>query len=514
LAIRSEPVTFTGQLTTDGDAFALHAHAAADASTSAPRPQGGRRGWLIRRLLVGADVAGLTLAFLITDLALGPHRGFGEISAPLELLVFIAALPVWIVAAKLYGLYDRDEERTDHSTIDELAGVFHVVSVGVWLVFAVAWLTSVFAPDPKRLLLFWGSAIALVTSARVGARVIARRTDAFRQLAIIVGGGDVGQLVARKLLQHPEYGITLIGIVDDAPKELRADINGLPLLGAPDELSDIVRRFGVDRIVFAFSNASHRETLSLVRSLDDQDVQIDLVPRLFEIVGPRAGLHSVEGLPLIGLSPVRLSPSSRMLKRATDVAGAVVGLVLTAPLFAYAFWRIKRESPGPVFFRQRRMGLNGREFTLIKFRTMDLRVDEHEHRDYIKRIMDSKASPEQNGLYKLDRSNVVFRFGRWLRRTSLDELPQLINVLRGEMSLVGPRPCLSYETEHFADHHFERFAVRPGMTGLWQVTARAHSTFAEALDMDVAYVRGWSLGLDLSLLFRTPLHLVRSGATT
>ena len=112
--------------------------------------------------------------------------------------------------------------------------------------------------------------------------------------------------------------------------------------------------------------------------------------------------------------------------------------------------------------------------------------------------MDPSASPTSNGLYKLDRSDADHRFGRWLRKTSLDELPQLINVLRGDMSLVGPRPCLAYEIEHFEPHHFERFPVLPGMTGLWQVTARAHATFGEALDMDVAYVRGWSLGLDLS----------------
>jgi exopolysaccharide biosynthesis polyprenyl glycosylphosphotransferase len=480
---------------------------------AAPASHGGRRGWLIRRLLVAADLCGLAAAFLITDAVLGLGARFGEISSVLEPLVFLATLPVWIITAKLYGLYDRDEERTDHSTIDELAGVFHVVSLGVWLVFAGAWLTGVARPDPTRLLLFWALAILLVTVARATARTIAHRSVSFRQRALIVGGGDVGQLVARKLLQHPEYGISVVGVVDERPKERRDDISSLPLLGRPVQLPELVTRHGVDRVIFAFSNASHGETLELVRSLDDRDVQIDLVPRLFEIVGPRASLHTVEGLPLVGLSPVRLSPSSRLMKRTVDLLGAIVGLVIAAPLFAYAAWRTRRESPGPMLFRQTRLGLNGQEFTMLKFRTMHLNTDQQAHREYIKSITDMKATPQGNGLYKLDRSSEIFPFGQWLRKTSLDEVPQLINVLRGEMSLVGPRPCLAYEVEHFAPHHLERFAVPPGMTGLWQVTARAHSTFTEALDMDVSYVRGWSLGLDLSLLCRTPLQVLKSRGT-
>jgi lipopolysaccharide/colanic/teichoic acid biosynthesis glycosyltransferase len=142
---------------------------------------------------------------------------------------------------------------------------------------------------------------------------------------------------------------------------------------------------------------------------------------------------------------------------------------------------------------------------------MRVDADESAHRAYIEQIMDTRAGPEANGLYKLDREDDVTRFGRWLRSTSLDELPQLLNVVRGDMSLVGPRPCLPYEVDHFEPHHFERFSVVPGITGLWQVTARARSTFIEALEMDVAYARGWSLGLDLWLLARTPLQLLRGG---
>jgi lipopolysaccharide/colanic/teichoic acid biosynthesis glycosyltransferase len=154
-----------------------------------------------------------------------------------------------------------------------------------------------------------------------------------------------------------------------------------------------------------------------------------------------------------------------------------------------------------------------REFTLLKFRTMRDGTDDAPHRDYVKQIMTAQALPNTNSLYKLDRAEAVTPVGRWLRRTSLDELPQLLNVFRGDMSLVGPRPAIAYELELYSPHHFERFLVPAGLTGLWQVEARAHSSFGEALDLDVTYARSWSLALDLRLLLRTPLLVFRNQET-
>jgi exopolysaccharide biosynthesis polyprenyl glycosylphosphotransferase len=280
----------------------------------------------------------------------------------------------------------------------------------------------------------------------------------------------------------------------------------LTILGRPEELPTIVRSLDVERVVVAFSNDSHEDTLELIRSLKNLSVQIDVVPRLFEVVGPSVGIHTVEGLPLVSLPASRISRSSRFIKRGIDVLIAAVLLTLTAPLFAYVAVRIKLDSRGPVFFRQTRLGRNMKPFMLLKFRSMRADADAAPHQAY---IMGTDVSlPEANGLYKLARDDAVTSFGRWLRRTSIDELPQLINVLRGDMSLVGPRPCIPYETEVFAPHHFERFLAPAGITGLWQVTARAHSTFMEALDMDVAYVRGWSLSLDINLMLKTLKTLV------
>jgi lipopolysaccharide/colanic/teichoic acid biosynthesis glycosyltransferase len=238
------------------------------------------------------------------------------------------------------------------------------------------------------------------------------------------------------------------------------------------------------------------------------------VPRTFELIGPSVRVHTVEGLPLLGLPPVRLSRSSRLVKRALDVVVSFCALVLLAPFFAVVALVIRRDSPGPIFFRQTRLGINQRPFTMLKFRSMRDGTSDDAHRTYIEATSKRDADLTSIGLFKLDRADSITRTGRWLRRTSLDELPQLINVLRGDMSLVGPRPCLPYEVDQFEIHHFDRFLVPAGITGLWQVTARAHATFIEALDMDVAYARGWSLGLDVALALRTLRQLVVGKATT
>jgi exopolysaccharide biosynthesis polyprenyl glycosylphosphotransferase len=469
-----------------------------------------RRGWLVRRVLLLADLVGLVLAFAMAETLMASHAA----AQPREWLVLLVMLPVWVLMAKVYGLYDRDEERASHWTVDDVVGVFHLVTIGAWLLLLVTRLNGVEAhPSFDKVTTFWLLAIALIPLARGVARSAARHSVLYIQNMVIVGAGDVGQLLARKVLQHPEYGIHIVGFVDDHPREFRSELSNVALLGTPTRLPEIVDTFDVDRVVIAFSEQTAPETVALVRELRDLDVQVDVIPRLFDVVGQKIAYHSIEAMPLIGLPPVRLSRSSRAIKRLIDLVVASVTLVLCAPLFALIALLIRRDSKGPVFFRQRRLGLGMREFTALKFRTMHVAVDDSVHREYIKRTMSAGVSAEASGVYKLDRGGAVTKVGRWLRRTSLDELPQLINVLRGEMSIVGPRPCISYETEHFAPYHFERFLVPPGMTGLWQVTARARSTFGEALDMDVAYARGWSLGLDLRLLCRTPLELLRQRGT-
>jgi len=472
-----------------------------------------RRGWLVRRMLVLADAVGLTIAFLVTQSIFGSSGSRDLALGVPELAVFFGTLPLWIALAHLYGLYEADEERTHHPTTDDLVGVFHLATIGSWMFFGALWLTRIAQPQVAHVITLWALAILLITSARVAARVFCRAQPSYLQRTVVLGAGDVGQRAARKILRHPEYGLELVGFVDGHPKARHEELIDTPLLGRPSELVEIVAEHGVERVLVAFSNDSDEEMLSAIRSLNDFDVQIDIVPRLFELVTSSVKVDGLEGLPLVELPPVRLPRSSRVAKRSLDIALSSLALLLTAPLFAYIALRVKRDSPGPVFFRQVRLGRDQREFTALKFRTMRTDVDTEVHRAFIAELMDADAARRSNGLYKLERGDAITRSGRWLRRTSLDELPQLINVLSGQMSLVGPRPCIPYETQYFEPHHFDRFLVPQGITGLWQVTARARSTFREALDMDVAYARGWSLGLDLRLLCRTPWQVLARRGT-
>jgi exopolysaccharide biosynthesis polyprenyl glycosylphosphotransferase len=495
------------------EAAAAPALERADASRP-PAAIASRRGSLVRRLLVAADLLGLALAFLVAELLFGETTPLDRFTMAEEYLLFLATLPGWLVFTKLYKLYDRDEERADHSTVEEIFAVFHLVTVGAWSVFVAAWASGAAEPGMTKLVAFWALAVTLIVLFRGAARAAARRSPAYVQNAVVIGAGDVGQLVARKLLQHrEEFGINLLGLVDDAPRDRREDLDGVQLLGPLDDVPRLVEDLGVERVFVAFTGASHERTNRLVSELMARNVQVDIVPRLYEVVGPHVTIHSLEGVPLVALPRRKPFPFSSALKRFADVVAASGLLLVTAPVFALFALRIKRDSPGPVFFRQERLGLHQVPFQLIKFRTMRADTDDAAHREFVKNVMSASAAPTENGLYKLERTDAITPFGRFLRKTSLDELPQLINVLRGEMSLVGPRPCLAYETEHFAPHHFERFSVPQGITGLWQVTARAHATFGEALDMDVQYARSWSLGLDLWLLLRTPLHVLRRKGT-
>jgi exopolysaccharide biosynthesis polyprenyl glycosylphosphotransferase len=467
----------------------------------------------LTRLLMASDALALLAALLVSDAAASSADGQTALH-PRTLALFAVMLPAWMLGARLYGLYRVDGRPATYSTAHEWVNLGHLVLIWTVTFSAVALTTRIQDPAGGQILVFAVSAIAFLTAGRVTSRALARRWDDYAQSAVIVGAGEVGQLVARKLLRHPEYGIDLVGFVDIAPEQRRPDTADVPILGEVDDLASIVRTLGVNRVILAFSRQDDQKTMAQVRQLMALNVHVDVVPRMFEMIGPNAGLPHVEGIPLVSISPPERSTASRRIKRAIDVAGASVALLVTSPVFLWAAWRIPRESPGSVFYRQTRLGANMQEFTMLKFRTMIDDADESLHHAYVEQSMNGHHTPDAGHLYKLDRRDVVTPTGRWLRKTSLDELPQLINVLQGTMSLVGPRPCLAYETEYFAPHHYQRFLAPAGITGLWQVTARAHASFAEALEMDVVYVRDWSLALDLSLILRTPIEVLRQRRST
>jgi exopolysaccharide biosynthesis polyprenyl glycosylphosphotransferase len=465
-----------------------------------------RRDWLVRRLLLAADLLALLVAFGLTEaLFIGDNPSIDHLGILTEAIVFVATLPLWVVGAKVYGLYDRDARNPDHSTVDEIPSIFHFVTVVVWLFFAFSWITGLTNPSQLKLGTFWALAIGAVIGLRATARSVARRQPAYVQNAIIIGAGDVGQLMARKLLNHSEYGINLVGFIDAQPKERREGLGDLTILGSLGDVPELVRRFDIERVVIAFSNESHEATLELIRSLKDLDVHIDIVPRLFEIVGPRLSINAVEGVPLVSIPPLRLPRSSRFVKRALDLSLSLAGLVLVAPFFALIALLIKLDSRGPVLFTQTRMGSRDRTFRMYKFRTMVESADVE--KSALKHL--NKHANGDARMFKVPRDPRVTRVGRFLRRFSLDELPQLVNVVKGEMSLVGPRPLVLDEDEFVSTWARRRLALRPGMTGLWQVLGRTDIPFDEMVKLDYLYVTNWTLAGDLKILARTIPAVVR-----
>ncbi|MGH2797324.1 MAG: exopolysaccharide biosynthesis polyprenyl glycosylphosphotransferase, partial [Thermoleophilaceae bacterium] len=303
---------------------------------------------------------------------------------------------------------------------------------------------------------------------------------------------DQLSLLARKMRAHREYGVEPVGLISLGG---RIDL----------ELPRVVARHRVERVVVAHGDLVEAELLELLRSCRRLGVKMSVLPQLFDALGPSVEVDDVEGVTVLGINPPVLPRSSRLLKRAMDLAGATAGLLLTAPLWVPIAAAIKLDSPGPVLFRQRRIGRGGRPFELVKFRTMS--VDAEDRRAAL------LAESRDPGWLKLDDDPRITRVGGVLRRWSLDEVPQLWNVVRGEMSLVGPRPLIESEDRQLIGWRRSRVDLTPGLTGLWQVLGRTSIPFEEMIKLDYLYVTNWTLWTDVRLILRTlPAVLLRRGA--
>lgn len=323
---------------------------------------------------------------------------------------------------------------------------------------------------------------------------------AARRRVAIVGAGHAGQSAAVRIAERPETGLDVVCFLDDDPNKQNRRLLGYRVDGGIEQVEDVVRRRGIDEIFVAINTVGYGRLLDIIETCRRTMLPVTVTASHFRIVHNRVAPGAVDLADAVTIRPTGLSPLGAVAKRGIDMAGAALLLLLMAPLFiAVSLW-IKLDSRGPVFYRANVVGRRGRTFTWYKFRTMRNDRTEDLHREHVAKII-----RENGGTKKLGRDPRITRSGRFLRRYSLDELPQLFNVLRGEMSLIGPRPCLPYEYEQFDEWHRRRFAVTPGLTGLWQVVGRDRSdvTFNDAVMLDLYYIENQSIWFDLKIILRT-----------
>ena len=449
---------------------------------------------LRRRLLALGDVVALAVAYALVWLVAPPDA---EIS---ERLLLVTALPVWVLINKLIGLYDRDANLIHKSTLDEFPRIVLSVVVGASIVYmASPPVLGVELARPQTAA-FMGFGILTVSLMRAGVRsVVVRQSPPER--CLIVGSGFVADLVATKIAAHPEYGVKLVGFVD-VPTPGQENGNGGSLLGDLDRFEEICREYRIERIVIAFSALSHQHLIAVIRTSKQLNLKITVVPRLFEVIGHAVEVDQLEGMTLLGLRGFSRTRSSLALKRTIDIAGAGLGLLVLSPLLTVIAIAIKLTSRGPVLFAQERIGRGTEPFRMLKFRTM---VQGAESLKSELAHLNELDGP----MFKMANDPRVTPVGRILRKLSLDELPQLWNVLRGEMSLVGPRPLVASEDDKVIGHHRERLDLTPGLTGPWQVLGRTAIPFTEMVKLDYLYVAEWSLWNDVKILLRTARVIMR-----
>ncbi len=346
----------------------------------------------------------------------------------------------------------------------------------------------------------------------------ARYGRELRGARVIVGSGRLARRAAAAGGYKEGTEPALVGFVDDpeawSRRSRHAGPLAAPFLGGLEMVPRLARERRISEVLVAREDLSRGRLVELAHRWLDEGVRVNLVSSAFEVMVARASGNLLGGVPLAELQRSPQRGWGLKIKRLIDVAAVLAGGLLLLPVFAAVAAGVKLSSPGPVLYRQVRVGLHGRRFVLYKFRSMVVGNDDGAHREYVQALMhDGTAAGQHNGrkVYKLVDDPRITPWGAFLRRASLDELPQLWNVLKGDMSLVGPRPCLPYEWEMYEDWQRHRMGVLPGITGLWQVTGRSEVSFEEMVLLDLNYIANWSLGLDLALLTRT-IPVVLSGA--
>ena len=441
---------------------------------------------LYRRYLGATDCLSAVVAVVLVTTLAGHSIG----------LAALAAGPLLILMHKLAGLYDRDELVLKRSTLDDVPTILQVSGVFALVVTILQPLLTSADYGNLQIAFLWLSAFGLTILGRIAARNIASRVAAIERCLVI---GDVSHAArVREKLQTSGVQATVVATLPLAGDDARA-------IGGPDEIRRIVRELDIHRVIIAPVSTDSSAVVELIRIAKAVGVRVSVLPRMFEVVGSFVEFEDLDGMTMLGIRRFGLTRSSHLLKRTFDLVGASLILLAVAPVMAVIALAIRLDSRGPVFFFQTRVGRDGRHFNIIKFRSM---VPDAEARKQTLRQLNQVSG----GLFKIVDDPRITRVGNLLRRTSLDELPQLINVVKGEMSLVGPRPLVLDEDALVHGLDRSRLHLTPGMTGPWQVLGSTRIPMNEMVAIDYLYVASWTLWTDVKILFRTVGHVFsRSG---
>jgi exopolysaccharide biosynthesis polyprenyl glycosylphosphotransferase len=445
---------------------------------------------LLRRLLATADAVSLGFALTVSILVAGDTPTF----------VVVAMLPLMVLVSKVVGLYDRDEHVLHKTTLDEAPALLNVAVAGTLLAWMFSDLLATGEPfnRPQVGILFSLLFITLGLMRMLARRIALSSTEAERLL--VLGSAAETRRIEASLPRISPLKAEVIGRVP-VTRERQGDASDRTL-GVFEDLDYLLKMHRVDRVVICPHGERSSEMLETIRLVKGLGVKVSVMPRLFEVVGSSVEFDDLGGLTLLGIRRYQLSKSSAILKRGFDVLGASAGLFVLAPLFAVVALSIKLASRGPVFFQQSRVGRGGAVFQMRKFRTMYEGADEMKV-DLLHR------NEGADGFFKIEDDPRITPVGRVLRRTAIDELPQLFNVLRGEMSLVGPRPLVDEEDARVEGTYRRRLDVQPGMTGAWQVLGASRIPMRDMVTIDYLYRANWSLWLDIKILLRTVPYVLR-----
>ncbi len=460
-------------------------------------------------------VLGLLPGWLSNDLRmigvpLGSQVSNSALIQPYFLVLIL--LPITMITT---GVYDG---RKSSSLMMELRHIFVSVSLAVMLL-SGALFFSFRETSRITILLFYIFELLGLCSSRLLLvlynRIFQHEPSSSWRKVLIIGAGQVGAQIAHQLGQYANYEhLELVGYLDDDSTKHASKVAGLRVIGSIDDLESIISNYHIQDVVIALPLRAHERMVNVCRKLQKLSVRAHVIPDLIALSFPNSTLDGFGGIPVVTLGTAGLNGGRRLAKRIFDTVIVCLLLLLIWPVLLIIAILIKLESPGPAIYKTERIGEFGKPFTMFKFRSMHAGASASGHQEYVQRLITENLSPEdvahltgQNSL-KVKNDDRITRIGKFIRKTSLDEVPQIFNVLRGEMSLVGPRPPLPYEFEVYNEWHKERLNTIPGMTGIWQVKAHNKVSFDEMVRMDIEYIQKQNIWMDFLIILQTPFSLL------